>query len=241
MLCRNWDSLQLLLSWQLNSPDFINTSPHTKQGKGVEWHLSHLQAMYLFFIFLFFSWKEALQYITSTSIKLVLLWLVAYIQHRYSQCTFIYSAQNLNLNLTFPSLWKTKNALGVSNILCNTLNWTHPHLLVPLGEVFHSAVPEKLNLATASTHCQSLGAQLATVGQLYLAWQAGLDQCDPGWLADGSVRYPINIPRKNCGGDDPGVRTVYNNPNRTGFPSSTALFDAYCYRGNDKLHACSLW
>ncbi|XP_042273330.1 neurocan core protein isoform X3 [Thunnus maccoyii] len=98
------------------------------------------------------------------------------------------------------------------------------------GEVFHSTVPERLSLATASTHCHSLGAQLTTVGQLYLAWQAGLDQCDPGWLADGSVRYPINVPRKNCGGDEPGVRTVYNNPNRTGFPDTTALFDAFCYR-----------
>uniref|UniRef100_A0A672YZJ4 Neurocan core protein n=1 Tax=Sphaeramia orbicularis TaxID=375764 RepID=A0A672YZJ4_9TELE len=102
------------------------------------------------------------------------------------------------------------------------------------GDVFHSVVSEKLSLATASTHCHSLGAQLATVGQLYLAWQAGLDQCDPGWLADGSVRYPINVPRKNCGGDEPGVRTVYNNPNRTGFPDTTALFDAYCYRGWDE-------
>ncbi|XP_061593750.1 aggrecan core protein [Cololabis saira] len=100
------------------------------------------------------------------------------------------------------------------------------------GEVFHSTVPDKLGLATASTHCHSLGAQLATVGQLYLAWQAGLDQCDPGWLADGSVRYPINVPRKNCGGDEPGVRTVYNNPNRTGFPDTAALFDAYCYRAH---------
>ncbi|XP_056132842.1 neurocan core protein [Lampris incognitus] len=100
------------------------------------------------------------------------------------------------------------------------------------GEVFHSSVPEKLNLATASTHCHSLGAQLATAGQLYLAWQAGLDQCDPGWLAEGSVRYPINVPRRNCGGDEPGVRTVYNNPNRTGFPDTTALFDAYCYRAH---------
>lgn len=101
-------------------------------------------------------------------------------------------------------------------------------------------MPEKLSLATASTHCHSLGAQLANVGQLYLAWQAGLDQCDPGWLADGSVRYPINVPRKNCGGDEPGVRTVYNNPNRTGFPDTTALFDAYCYRGttNFMQHDC---
>uniref|UniRef100_A0A4W6DAU6 Neurocan core protein n=1 Tax=Lates calcarifer TaxID=8187 RepID=A0A4W6DAU6_LATCA len=106
------------------------------------------------------------------------------------------------------------------------------------GEVFHSTVPEKLSLATASTHCHSLGAQLATVGQLYLAWQAGLDQCDPGWLADGSVRYPINVPRKNCGGDEPGVRTVYNNPNRTGFPDTTALFDAYLENNPCQTNPC---
>ncbi|XP_034035086.1 neurocan core protein [Thalassophryne amazonica] len=100
------------------------------------------------------------------------------------------------------------------------------------GDVFHSTVAEKLSLATASTHCHSMGAELATVGQLYLAWQAGLDQCDPGWLADGSVRYPINIPRKNCGGEELGVRTVYNNPNRTGFPDTTALFDTYCFQAH---------
>uniref|UniRef100_A0A8C2I607 Neurocan core protein n=1 Tax=Cyprinus carpio TaxID=7962 RepID=A0A8C2I607_CYPCA len=97
------------------------------------------------------------------------------------------------------------------------------------GAVFHTSVPEKLSLASASTHCHTLGAQLATVGQLYLAWQGGLDRCDPGWLADGSVRYPINLPRRNCGGDEPGVRTVYHNPNRTGFPDTSVLFDAYCY------------
>ena len=103
----------------------------------------------------------------------------------------------------------------------------------PSGEVFHSATPEKLNLASASTHCQTLGARLATAGQLYLAWQAGLDRCDPGWLADGSVRYPINVPRKHCGGNEPGVRTVYHNADRTGFPDTTARFDAYCFRGNE--------
>ncbi|XP_051978289.1 neurocan core protein-like [Xyrauchen texanus] len=98
------------------------------------------------------------------------------------------------------------------------------------GEVFYSSLPEKLSLASASTHCHTLGAQLATVGQLYLAWLGGLDRCDPGWLADGSVRYPINLPRRNCGGDEPGVRTVYHNPNRTGFPDTTNFFDTYCYR-----------
>ncbi|TRY81754.1 hypothetical protein DNTS_031666, partial [Danionella cerebrum] len=108
------------------------------------------------------------------------------------------------------------------------------------GEVFHSSVSEKLSLASASIHCHTLGAQLANVGQLYLAWQGGLDRCDPGWLADGSVRYPINLPRRNCGGDEPGVRTVYHNPNRTGFPETSDLFDAYCYRENLKEQAAKL-
>ncbi|KAK7945721.1 hypothetical protein WMY93_001449 [Mugilogobius chulae] len=99
------------------------------------------------------------------------------------------------------------------------------------GEVFHSSVPGRLSLSSASDRCVSLGGQLATVGQLYLAWKAGLDSCAPGWLSDGSVRYPVSWPRPNCGGSQPGVRTVA--PNNT-MDNSTALYDAYCYRGKLK-------
>ncbi|XP_028907541.1 neurocan core protein isoform X1 [Ornithorhynchus anatinus] len=100
------------------------------------------------------------------------------------------------------------------------------------GEVFYVSHPRRLTLSGARAHCQSQGATLATVGQLYLAWQEGLDQCDPGWLADGSVRYPIQTPRKKCGGEEPGVRTLYQFPNRTGFPEPSLKFDAYCYRAH---------
>ncbi|XP_038633534.1 neurocan core protein isoform X2 [Scyliorhinus canicula] len=101
------------------------------------------------------------------------------------------------------------------------------------GTVFHETATRKLNLTEAIYHCQMQGAELATAGQLYMAWSQGFDQCDAGWLADGSVRYPINIPRKNCGGDVPGVRTVYQLPNRTGSPDPGSKYDVYCYRAGD--------
>ncbi|XP_050789993.1 neurocan core protein isoform X3 [Gopherus flavomarginatus] len=102
------------------------------------------------------------------------------------------------------------------------------------GKVFYVSTPGRLTSQGARKHCQSHGASLATTGQLYLAWRDGLDQCDPGWLADGSVRYPIRTPRKKCGGDEPGVRTVYQFPNRTGFPDPASKFDAYCYKAGQQ-------
>ncbi|NXJ96460.1 NCAN protein, partial [Corythaixoides concolor] len=100
-----------------------------------------------------------------------------------------------------------------------------------LGTVFYATVPGRFTWQGARRHCRSRGASLATTGQLYLAWREGLDQCDPGWLADGSVRYPIRLPRRKCGGDASGVRTLYQFPNRTGFPPAASKFDAYCYKG----------
>ncbi|TRZ08370.1 hypothetical protein HGM15179_018738 [Zosterops borbonicus] len=98
------------------------------------------------------------------------------------------------------------------------------------GTVFYATQPGRFTWQGARRHCRSLGATLATTGQLYLAWRQGLDQCDPGWLADGSVRYPIRQPRRKCGGEAPGVRTLYQFSNRTGFPPAASRFDAYCYK-----------
>ncbi|KAG9486485.1 neurocan core protein [Eleutherodactylus coqui] len=99
----------------------------------------------------------------------------------------------------------------------------------PLGDVYY--VPERHSLEGARNSCLLDGGSLATVGQLHAAWRKGLDQCDPGWLADSSVRYPIRNPRKNCGGEEPGVRTLYQYLNRTGFPHPNRKFGAYCYKG----------
>ncbi|NXP53802.1 PGCB protein, partial [Heliornis fulica] len=59
---------------------------------------------------------------------------------------------------------------------------------------------------------------------------AGLDACSPGWLADGSVRYPIVTPRERCGGALPGVKTIFLFRNQTGFPDAQSRYDAYCFR-----------
>ncbi|NWS02768.1 HPLN2 protein, partial [Motacilla alba] len=84
-----------------------------------------------------------------------------------------------------------------------------------------------LNFKEAGQACRNQGAALAKVGQLYSAWKfSQLDRCDGGWLADGSVRYPITTPRQRCGGlPEPGVRSF-------GFPSKEMrTYGTYCFVG----------
>nr|XP_019957476.1 PREDICTED: brevican core protein-like [Paralichthys olivaceus] len=100
------------------------------------------------------------------------------------------------------------------------------------GEVFHDSVPQLLSFAEARSYCRAAGAELATTAQLYLAWSEGLDRCSPGWLSDGSVRYPIITPRERCGGPQAGVKTLYRFSNQTGFPEPSNLHDVYCVRDN---------
>uniref|UniRef100_A0AAY4DQB7 Brevican core protein n=1 Tax=Denticeps clupeoides TaxID=299321 RepID=A0AAY4DQB7_9TELE len=104
------------------------------------------------------------------------------------------------------------------------------------GEVIHGPIPQRLTLAEAKAFCESKDAELATTGQLYAAWNDGLNHCSPGWLADGSVRYPIVIPRERCGGSEPGVKTVYRYNNQTGFPEPHTHHDVYCFRATEPDH-----
>ncbi|KAF7687409.1 hyaluronan and proteoglycan link protein 1a [Silurus meridionalis] len=90
------------------------------------------------------------------------------------------------------------------------------------GEVFF--VDQKLNFTEAVQVCENKGAELAKVGHMFAAWKLnGYDRCDAGWLADGSVRYPISRPRMKCSPTEAAVRHV-------GFPDKKhKLCGAYCY------------
>ncbi|XP_053129138.1 aggrecan core protein isoform X1 [Hemicordylus capensis] len=104
------------------------------------------------------------------------------------------------------------------------------------GEVFFATQPELFTLLEAQEYCERQNATLASTGQLYAAWRLGLDNCRAGWLADGSLRYPIVNPRPACGGEKPGVRTIYLYPNQTGFLDPHSRHPAFCFRALPALY-----
>ena len=98
-----------------------------------------------------------------------------------------------------------------------------PLISVPVVHVRDDAGTYKIpSWAEAASKCTSQGMRLATRDQLEDARKMGLDVCACGWLADGTVGYPILKPRNGCGGSEPaGVRTCSSTPSGVGW-------DAYC-------------
>lgn len=98
-------------------------------------------------------------------------------------------------------------------------------LLLSTGRFYYLIHPTKLTYDEAVQACLNDGAQIAKVGQIFAAWKLlGYDRCDAGWLADGSVRYPISRPRRRCSPTEAAVRFV-------GFPDKKhKLYGVYCFR-----------
>ncbi|KAF3695891.1 Hyaluronan and proteoglycan link protein 1 Cartilage-linking protein 1 [Channa argus] len=94
-----------------------------------------------------------------------------------------------------------------------------------MGDFYWLEQPNRLNFDEAVQACIDDDAEIAKVGHIYAAWKLnGYDRCDAGWLADGSVRYPISRPRKNCSPTDPAVRLV-------GFPDKyQKSYGVYCFK-----------
>ncbi|XP_016149914.1 versican core protein-like [Sinocyclocheilus grahami] len=99
------------------------------------------------------------------------------------------------------------------------------------GKVFFTATDARMTLAEAREECERQDAVLASPGHLHAAWRAGLDRCDFSWLSDGSARYPISLPRQQCGRGQLGVRTMYRFLNQTGFPLPSEKLGAFCFKG----------
>uniref|UniRef100_A0A3Q3AF67 Versican a n=1 Tax=Kryptolebias marmoratus TaxID=37003 RepID=A0A3Q3AF67_KRYMA len=103
------------------------------------------------------------------------------------------------------------------------------------GNVFYAPVTHKMTFDEAQKECAKHGAELASTGQLHVAWKRGLHQCNYGWVRDGSVRLPIIKPSPRCGKGKTGVFCLYRNKNQTGFPEPTRKFGAYCIGGKSSF------
>ncbi|TTK47640.1 Hyaluronan and proteoglycan link protein 1 [Bagarius yarrelli] len=107
---------------------------------------------------------------------------------------------------------------GRFDVFCFTSNFK--------GRFYYLKPSSKMTYDEAVLACQKDGAQIAKVGQMYSAWKLlGYDRCDAGWLADGSVRYPISRPRRRCSPTEAAVRF-------SGFPNKKhKLYGVYCFKG----------
>uniref|UniRef100_A0A1A8MN01 Hyaluronan and proteoglycan link protein 1a n=1 Tax=Nothobranchius pienaari TaxID=704102 RepID=A0A1A8MN01_9TELE len=97
------------------------------------------------------------------------------------------------------------------------------------GHFYWLVQPERLTFDEAVQACINDNAEIAKVSQMFAAWKLeAYDRCDAGWLADGSIRYPISRPRKNCSPTEAAVRFI-------GFPNKNVKsYGVYCFKAEQQ-------
>ncbi|XP_077980071.1 uncharacterized protein LOC144435349 [Glandiceps talaboti] len=106
-------------------------------------------------------------------------------------------------------------------------------------QVFYGRGPGRylLNFYEAVEFCKVYGTRIATYDELFTAWEAGFQMCEPGWLQDVSVRYPMQEFDPMCGRRIGIVNWGYRLKSET--------FAVYCYSGTsvfpNYVMTCSNW
>ncbi|XP_077976929.1 aggrecan core protein-like [Glandiceps talaboti] len=124
-------------------------------------------------------------------------------------------------NLVGIISWGLKNKLDTYDVYCYK---DTPSTSIVGGKIFHSNGVEhySLNYEQAKKECTKYNAVIATYDQLHEAWENGLQQCDAGWLRDGSVQYPMQKEIVDCG-NLVGIVDL-------GFENKSHTYDVYCYK-----------
>lgn len=126
----------------------------------------------------------------------------------------------------------SKSFLFQRRPLVQTMLHLHPGVVFPYQ---HPRGRYQLSFQGARQACEGQDATVATFAQLHQSWKEGMNWCNAGWLADGTVQYPITQPRVSCGGVSrgPGVRN-YGSRHR-----HLHRYDVFCFssslRGEDSI------
>lgn len=110
----------------------------------------------------------------------------------------------------------------------------HPGVVFPYQ---HPRGRYQLSFLGAQQACEEQDATMATFAQLHQSWKEGMNWCNAGWLADGTVQYPITQPRVTCGGHSrgPGVRS-YGSRHR-----HLHRYDVFCFSSSLRGEVAPLW
>ncbi|CAH1277448.1 RS1 [Branchiostoma lanceolatum] len=136
---------------------------------------------------------------------------------------FLRPALNARYLRIVPVAWHVRPAINPAALGCEAAVMTGPGdevegLIYIKGSGHHT-----LSFSDAERHCASLRGELATPDQLRAAFDSGYERAEMGWLRDGSVRSPVQLP----GPGKSSNRQLVN----MGYPDKlTTTFDGFCYQ-----------